>query len=71
MWWGLVNNTMKVFKPAWDISGRSFPDAAFLSDIFFIILTAITVFTLHYFRKRIHEQEEDKYIDGAKFISSD
>jgi type IV secretory pathway TraG/TraD family ATPase VirD4 len=72
MWWGLVNNTMKVFKPAWDIFWQEFFQMLhFYLTIFFIILTAITVFTLHYFRKRSMKQEEDKYIDGAKFISSD
>ncbi len=72
MWWGLVNNTMKVFKPAWDIFWQEFVQILlFYLTIFFIILTAITVFTLHYFRKRSMKQEEDKYIDGAKFISSD
>jgi type IV secretory pathway TraG/TraD family ATPase VirD4 len=72
MWWGLVNNTMKVFRPAWDIFWHEFLQILlFYLTIFFIILTAITVFTLHYFRKRSLKQEEDKYIDGAKFISSD
>ena len=72
MWWGLVNNTMKVFKPAWDIFWQEFFQMLhFYLTIFFIILTTITVFTLHYFRKRSLKQEEDKYIDGAKFISSD
>jgi type IV secretory pathway TraG/TraD family ATPase VirD4 len=72
MWWGLVNNTMKVFKPAWDIFWQEFFQMLhFYLTIFFIILTTITVFTLHYFRKRSMKQEEDKYIDGAKFISSD
>ena len=72
MWWGLVNNTMKVFKPAWDIFWQEFFQILhFYLTIFFIILTTITVFTLHYFRKRSLKQEEDKYIDGAKFISSD
>ena len=72
MWWGLVNNTMKVFKPAWDIFWQEVVEILlFYLTIFFIILTAITVFTLHYFRKRSMKQEEDKYIDGAKFISSD
>jgi type IV secretory pathway TraG/TraD family ATPase VirD4 len=72
MWWGLVNNTMKVFRPAWDIFWQEFFQILlFYLTIFFIILTTITVFTLHYFRKRSMKQEEDKYIDGAKFISSD
>jgi type IV secretory pathway TraG/TraD family ATPase VirD4 len=72
MWWGLINNTMKVFKPAWDIFWQEFFQLLPLYlTIFFIILTTITVFTLHYFRKRSMKQEEDKYIDGAKFISSD
>jgi type IV secretory pathway TraG/TraD family ATPase VirD4 len=72
MWWGLVNNTMKVFRPAWDIFWQEFFQILpFYLIIFFIILTTITVFTLHYFRKRSMKQEEDKYIDGAKFISSD
>ena len=72
MWWGLINNTMKVFRPAWDIFWQEFFQLLPLYlTIFFIILTTITVFTLHYFRKRSMKQEEDKYIDGAKFISSD
>jgi type IV secretory pathway TraG/TraD family ATPase VirD4 len=72
MWWGLVNNTMKIFQPAWDIFWQEFFQMLlFYLTIFFIILTTITVFTLHYFRKRSLKQEEDKYIDGAKFISSD
>jgi type IV secretory pathway TraG/TraD family ATPase VirD4 len=72
MWWGLINNTMKVFRPAWDIFWQEFFQILlFYLTIYFIILTAITVFTLRYFRKRSMKQEEDKYIDGAKFISSD
>ena len=72
MWWGLINNTMKVFQPAWDIFWQEFSQLLpFYLTIFFIILTVITVCTLHYFRKRSLKQEEDKYIDGAKFISSD
>jgi len=72
MWWGLINNTMKVFKPAWDIFWQEFFQLLpFYLTIFFIILTAITLFTLHYFRKRSLKQEDDKYIDGAKFISLD
>jgi len=72
MWWGLVNNTMKVFNPAWDIFWQEFFQMLhFYLTIFFIILITITVFTLRYFRKRSMKQEEDKYIDGAKFISSD
>jgi type IV secretory pathway TraG/TraD family ATPase VirD4 len=72
MWWGLVNNTMKVFRPAWDIFWQEFYQMLlFYLTIFFIILITITVFTLCYFRKRSMKQEEDKYIDGAKFISSD
>jgi len=72
MWWGLVNNTMKVFRPAWDIFWQEFYQILlFYLTIFFIILITITVFTLRYFRKRSMKQEEDKYIDGAKFISSD
>ena len=71
MWWGLINNAMKVFRPAWDIFWHEFFQLLPLYlAIFFIILTTITVFTLHYFRKRSMNQEEDKYIDGAKFISS-
>ena len=71
MWWGLINNTMKVFQPAWDIFWQEFVQLLpFYLTIFFIIVTTITVFTLHYFRKRSLKQEEDKYIDGAKFISS-
>jgi len=72
MWWGLINNTMKVFKPAWDIFWQEFFQIlTFYLTIFFIILITITVFILRYFRKRSMKQEEDKYIDGAKFISSD
>jgi len=71
MWWGLINNTMKVFRPVWDIFWQEFYQLLpIYLAIFFIILTTITVFTLHYFRKRSMNQEEDKYIDGAKFISS-
>ncbi|MGD0021275.1 MAG: type IV secretion system DNA-binding domain-containing protein [Smithellaceae bacterium] len=71
MWWGLINNTMKVFQPAWDIFWQEFFQLLpFYLAIFFIILTLITVCTLHYFRKRSLKQEEEKYIDGAKFISS-
>jgi type IV secretory pathway TraG/TraD family ATPase VirD4 len=72
MWWGLMNDTMKVFRPAWDIFWQEFFQILpFYLTIFFIILTTITVFAFHYFRKRSMNQEEDKYIDGAKFISSD
>jgi type IV secretory pathway TraG/TraD family ATPase VirD4 len=72
MWWGLVNNTMKVFRPAWDIFWHEFLQILlFYLTIFFIILITITVFAFRYFRKRSLNQEEDKYIDGAKFISSD
>ena len=66
MWWGLMNNTMNVFKSALDIFWQEFFQILpFYLTIFFIILTTITVFTLHYFRKRSMKQEEDKYIDGA------
>ena len=72
MWWGLINNTMRVFQPAWDIFWQEFFQLLpFYLTIFFIILTTVTVFTLHYFRNRSMKQEEDKYIDGAKFISLD
>jgi type IV secretory pathway TraG/TraD family ATPase VirD4 len=70
MWWGLVNDSMKVCQSAWNILGQEFFQILpFYLSIFIIVLTAITGLILHYFRKRSMKQEEDKYIDGAKFIS--
>lgn len=72
MWWGILNNSIKVYRSAWDIFCQEFLQILpFYLLIFFIILTAITGFILHYFRKRSLKQEEDQYIDGAKFISLD
>ena len=71
MWWGLIHNTMTVFQPAWDIFWTElFQLLPFYLIMLFIILTTMTLLTLHYFRNRSMKQEEDKYIDGAKFISS-
>lgn len=71
MWWGLIHNTMTVFQPAWDIFWMElFQLLPFYLIMFCIILTTMTLLTLHYFRNRSMKQEEDKYIDGAKFISS-
>jgi hypothetical protein len=70
MWWGLINNTMKVFQSAWDILWHELFQLLLYLIIFFVILTAFTICALHYFRDRSLKQQEDKYIDGAKFISS-